>query len=309
MLSLVIPVYRNEGSIPSLLDAMDGLRAQVVGDFEVVFVVDGSPDRCYELLREQLPSRSFESQLVLLSRNFGSFAAIRTGLRAARGERFAVMAADLQEPPSLVLEMDAALREEPLDVVVGVRESRGDPLLTRIPSQVFWSLYRRYVVPEMPKGGVDVFGCNVAFRDTLLTLDERHSSLVAQLFWLGFRRRSIGYMRREREHGRSAWTFSRKLSYMMDSIFAFTDLPIRILMRVGGVTMSVAALFGLVVAWGRLSGAIQVPGYAMTIIAIVFLGAVNLFGLGIVGSYAWRTYENTKARPIAIPMRMERFTP
>jgi len=208
-----------------------------------------------------------------------------------------------------VLEMDAALRTEPLDVVVGVRESRADPLLTRIPSQVFWSLYRRYVVPEMPKGGVDVFGCNRAFRDTLLTLDERHSSLVAQLFWLGFRRRAIAYVRREREHGRSAWTFSRKLSYMMDSIFAFTDLPIRILMRVGGFTMLVAAAFGLLVAWGRLSGAIEVPGYAMTIIAIVFLGAVNLFGVGIVGSYAWRTYENTKARPIAIPMRVERFTP
>lgn len=307
MLSLVIPVYKNEGSIPDLLQAVDGLRRSIDGDFEAVFVIDGSPDRCYEVLRDALPDCRFTSQLILLSRNFGSFAAIRTGLQLAKGERFAVMAADLQEPPELVLQMDQVLRADEADVVLGSREGRMDPLMTRLPSQIFWGLYRRYVVAEVPVGGVDVFGCNKVFRDTLLTLDEQHTSLIAQLFWLGFRRKHITYVRQERQHGKSAWTFRKKVNYMMDSVFAFTDLPIRLLIRVGGTTSLLAALFGLGVGVARLSGWIAVPGYAMTMTAIVFLGAVNLFGLGIVGSYAWRAYENTKSRPLAIPMRILQF--
>lgn len=307
MLTLVIPVYKNEGSLPDLLAAIEGLNSKLAGDFEAVFVIDGSPDRCYEILREALPRQPFESQLVLLSRNFGSFAAIRVGLEKGRGQRFAVMAADLQEPPELVLEMNAALLGGEYDVVLGVREARMDPFFTRLASRVFWSLYRRYVVSSMPEGGVDVFSCNKAFRDTLLTLDERHSSLVAQVFWLGFRRHVIAYTRQKREHGKSAWTFSKKVNYMMDSVFAFTDLPIRLLTRLGGVTTVLAAAFGLTVTLARLAGLITVSGYAMTINVIVFLGAANLFGLGIVGSYAWRTYENTKARPLAIPMRSESF--
>ncbi len=192
-------------------------------------------------------------------------------------------------------------------MLIGVREARMDPFFTRLPSQIFWGLYRRYVIPSVPEGGVDIFACNKAFRDTLLTLDERHSSLIAQLFWLGYRSKSVTYVRQKRAHGKSAWTFSKKLNYMMDSVFAFTDLPIRLLIRVGGASAILAALFGVGVALARLFNLIDVPGYAMTINVIVFLGAVNLFGLGIVGSYAWRTYENTKARPIAIPMRVEHF--
>lgn len=307
MLTLVIPVYRNEGSIPDLLEAVAGLHRRLSGEMEAVFVVDGSPDRCFELLRDALPTCGFPSRLALLSRNFGSFPAIRTGLALVESERYAVMAADLQEPPELILQMDRALRDEPVDVVVATRESREDPLSSRVPSHIFWWLYRKYVIPEMPPGGVDVFGCNRAFRDSLLRLDERHSSLVAQIFWLGFRRKLIYYSRRLRQHGKSAWTFKKKLNYLMDSVFSFTDLPIRLLVRVGGTTAVLAGLLGLVVAIGRIAGLISVPGYAMTMLTIVFLGAVNMFGLGIVGSYAWRIYENTKGRPHTLTLSVNQF--
>ncbi|RYZ85790.1 MAG: glycosyltransferase, partial [Proteobacteria bacterium] len=234
MLTLVIPVYRNEGSIPDLLQAIRGLHEQLNSELEVTFVVDGSPDRCYEILRTELPKETFRSKLVLLSKNFGSFAAIRAGLELGTTDRYAVMAADLQEPPELVLQMDKALREEEVDVVIGTREGRNDPFLTRLPAEIFWWLYQKYVVPEVPLGGVDVFGCNRAFRDTLLTLDESHSSLIAQLFWLGYRRKFISYVRQTRQHGKSAWTLRKKVTYLMDSVFAFTDLPIKLLIRVGG---------------------------------------------------------------------------
>ena len=144
-------------------------------------------------------------------------------------------------------------------------------------------------------GGVDMFGCNKAFRDSLLTLNEGHSSLVAQIFWLGFRREIVTYSRRKREHGKSAWTFRKKLNYLMDSVFSFTDLPVRLLVRLGMTGSLVAMLLGVVVLIAKISGMISVPGYAMTILIISFLGSLNLLGIGIVGSYAWRAYENTRS--------------
>ena len=165
--SLVIPVYRNEGSIPELLRTARELDEKLERELEVVFVVDGSPDRSAELLQAELPISGLKARLLMLSRNFGSFAAIRAGLAEASGPYFAVMAADLQDPPEAVLEFFRVLAEERVDVVIGKREGRGDPLLSRWASQLFWYLYRRLVQPEMPPGGVDMFGCNLFFRDRL----------------------------------------------------------------------------------------------------------------------------------------------
>ena len=307
MYSLVIPVYKNEESIPDLLLALDSLDARLGHRLEVVFVVDGSPDRSMELLETRLPGSSFASQLVLLSRNFGSFAAIRAGLAEAEGPYFAVMAADLQEPPELVLEFFEALEGEPIDVVLGTRSARHDPALTRWSSGLFWALYRSIVQPEMPPGGVDVFGCSQAVRDRILVMRESNSSLVGLLLWLGFRRKEVPYQRRAREHGRSAWTWSRKLRYLADSVFAFSDLPVRLLILVGGLGLLVSALFGSLVVVARIAGWIAVPGYAATILTVTFFAALNTLGLGIIGSYAWRAFENTKGRAESIVMRRARF--
>lgn len=309
MLSLIIPVYRNEGSLPDLLIALNQLHNEMDKQIEVVFVIDGSPDRCYEILKDALPNQQYASQLLLLSRNFGSFPAIRAGLSVGNGEYFAVMAADLQEPPELVLQMSQVLQEGETDIVAAVREGRDDPILSKILSSIFWGLYRRLVVSEMPSGGVDIFACNLDFRDQLLKLEERHSSLVAQMFWLGFRRKFIGYKRQKRQHGKSAWTLHKKKNYLMDSVFSFTDLPIRLLTRVGGISTLFSGIFGLIVIAARAFGYIAVPGYTTLISLIVFFGSLNLFALGIIGSYAWRTYENTKGRPLHVVLQQFKYTP
>lgn len=302
MYSLVIPVYKNEGSVPDLLAALTELDRSLRGGLDVVFVIDGSPDRSFELLRASLPGCSFPSRLVLLSRNFGSFSAIRTGLSEARGPYFAVMAADLQEPPDLVREFFRVLESEPVDIVVGTRTQRHDPLLTRWASQLYWFAYRALVQADMPRGGVDVFGCNREFRDQLLGLEESNSSLVGLIFWLGFRRKLIGYERLPRRHGRSAWTVARKLRYMTDSVFAFSDLPVRLLVLIGGIGLLCSAFFSVVVLAARVSGLIPVPGYAATVLLIAFFAALNSLGLGVIGSYVWRAFENTKRRPQAVVM-------
>ena len=298
--SVIIPVYKNEESIPRLVVALTDMSEALAKQLEVVFVVDGSPDKSFEMLKTLLPQLQMPAQLIAHSRNFGSFPAIRTGLASAKGQYFGVMAADLQEPPELLVEFFKALNDAECDVTIGTRSGRSDPLMSRLASSVFWGLYRKLVVKDMPEGGVDIFGCNRIFRDQLLTLEESRSSLIALIFWLGFKRKMIPYTRRAREEGKSAWTLSKKIDYMLDSVFAFTDYPIRLLMKIGALGSAIAVLLAIVVVAGKMTGSIDVPGYAATMITVLLLGALNLFGLGLVGTYAWRSYENSKKRPLAI---------
>jgi glycosyltransferase involved in cell wall biosynthesis len=308
MYSLIVPVYRNVASLPRLIEVISDFPSRVAGPFEAVFVVDGSPDESYALLKRTLASAPFAATLLALSRNFGSFAAIRAGLGAARGRFFAVMAADLQEPPDLALAIFQRLAAGEVDVVLGVRDGRSDPFLSRLAAAAFWRVYRRFVQYEMPPGGIDVFGCNEVVRETLLRLRERNTSLVGLLLWVGFRRSEVSYRRLERYGGgRSGWSFARKLRYMQDSIFAFSDLPIRLLVWLGAAGMAVAVVLGLTIFFARLTGTIAVPGYSALSLLVLFFGAANLASIGLVGSYVWRAFENTKGRPDSIVLWQERF--
>ena len=297
MFSLIIPVYKNAENIPSLFEALVDLSSNLPSALEVIFVIDGSPDESYLRLRERLPTPSFQSQLLTLSRNFGSFSATRAGLAAARGERIAVMAADLQEPPELMVEFDRILGSGDVDIVVGQRTGRSDPLFSRLFSSLFWFAYRRWVQRDVPPGGVDVFGCTDAVRRELVRLEETNSSLVGLLFWVGFRRSLVPYTRRSRTIGRSAWTVGKKVRYLSDSLFAFSDLPIRLLLVIGALGVFISVSYATLVLVAKAFFSIAVPGYAATVALISFFGGLNCLGTGFLGGYLWRTFENSKRRP------------
>jgi glycosyltransferase involved in cell wall biosynthesis len=307
VLTVIIPVYKNAASIPALCDQLAALEIPGSIESRVVFVVDGSPDRSADVLEECLGSSDLSATVIELSRNFGSFAAIRAGLEYAEGDYFAVISADLQEPPALIPAFVERLTAGDVDLVLGRREGRADPLSTRLTAGIFWRTYRRWVQPSMPLGGVDVFACNSAVRATILELEEANSSLVGQLLWIGFRQATVGYERLPRAEGKSAWTFAKKLRYLSDSIFAFTDLPIRFLLFVGiiGCGAVVAAAAAVATTWAL--DLTTVPGYTPIMLAILLVGFVLILGLGIVGSYVWRTYENTKRRPLTIQQSVRTF--
>jgi glycosyltransferase involved in cell wall biosynthesis len=307
MNSLVIPVYKNEANLERLLSELVRLGQQVPGDFEVVFVVDGSPDRCLEILRDRLPALPLRTQLLSLSRNFGSFAAIAAGLERARGVCIAVMAADLQEPPGLALKMFDAMDSGRADVVFGVRGGRSDPWASELTSTLFWFFYRTFVIKDMPPGGVDVFGCTREVRDQLLRLQGIGTNLVALLFWLGYRREFIVYQRQQRLEGKSAWTFRKKLRYSVDSIFNFTDLPIRLLLYAGGLALLLAVAGSALVIFAKLRGDIAVPGYTPIVLAVLFFGALTSIGFGIVGQYLWLGLQIGRRRPNYIVRSAEEF--
>lgn len=305
--SVVVPVYGNEATLAVLIDRLSEVAARLDAPMEAVFVVDGSPDASLLVLRRLLPDAAIPSQVVVHSRNFGSFAAIRTGLAAARGEYLGVMAADLQEPPELMEAFFAALCGGDADIAIGRRTSRADPAVSSLASRTFWSLYRRTINPAIPPGGVDVFGCTREVAGELLRLDEAHSSLVGLLYWVGYRRVEVPYVRAPRPAGRSGWTFHRRVRYLLDSVFSFTDIPISLLSTVGlfgGLLTTIAAAV-VFVAWAI--GRIDNPGYTPLMLVLLFSTFAILSGLGIVGSYVWRTFENSKGRPGSIPMSSEEY--
>ena len=218
--SLVIPVFKNLESLEILLKQVIGINQNFDNKLEVIFVIDGSPDQSEQYLRANLPKIELKSKLITLSRNFGSLSAVVAGIKIASGEFFAVMSADLQDPPELIFEFFSKLSMNDTDVVLGVRSSREDPFFQKLFSNIFWLFYRKFIQKDMPKGGVDIFGFNEKFRNHLLTLDENNTSLIGLIFWLGFKRSFIKY-KRLKSYGRSSWTIGKKYNYFMDSIYFF----------------------------------------------------------------------------------------
>jgi len=295
VLSLVIPIYRSEENIPDLLKAVTDLAHRVA--LEAVFVVDGSPDRSAELLHRELPRQRFVCRLVELTRNFGAFSAITAGMAEGRGDHFAVLAADLQEPPELILDFHKLLSTGDCDVVIGQRISRGDPWLSRTLSGMFWSLFRRLAIRNIPAGGVDTFACTRQVRDSILALPEVDSSLISLLFWVGYRQQKVPFVRRQRTVGKSAWSLAKKLDYAIYSLFNFTDVPIRLLIYSGMLAALSSVVLGAVVLTAKLTGRIPVPGYTAVALLIMFYGGMTMFGLGVVGQYVWLALQNARRRP------------
>ncbi len=307
--SVVVPVYGNAETLGQVIERLVAMDGELGGGLEAVFVVDGSPDDSLTVLQGLLPSCPIPTQVIAHSRNFGSFAAIRTGFRHCRGEWVAAMAADLQEPADLVREFFIALRGGQVDVTVGRRTKRQDPLLSSVLARVFWSLYRRMVHRAIPPGGVDIFGCTATVARQLVALEESHSSLVGLLYWVGYRRLEIPYERQERTSGKSGWSVRRKFRYLLDSVYSFSDLPITLLVLVGALGTVLTLTISIFTVVARVAGLIVVPGYTALMLVTLMSATSILLGLGVVGSYVWRTYENSKARPLAIVMSRELHGP
>ncbi len=301
--SLVVPLFKSEANLPDLFLSLNRLSLLLNSQLEVVFVVDGSPDNSLKILLNQVSQFTFQAQIIELSRNFGSFQAIRIGIEESRGEFIATCSADLQEPLALIVSFFKSLESDECDIALGTRRSRNDGWLNNLTSNLFWKVYKRYVMRDVPNGGVDIFACNLNFKLHLLALKETRSSLIAQVFWLGFRRKFVEYDRAQRTKGKSSWTRKKKVEYMLDSIYSFTDLPIRIVTLAGAIGSIASILIGIGILVLRLLNYIVVPGYTPILLSVLFLGAINLFAVGVVGTYIWRTFENSKARPLAVIAR------
>jgi glycosyltransferase involved in cell wall biosynthesis len=298
--SFVIPVYKNEESLLELLSTLEDTLAGKPFSTEIIFVIDGSPDSSAETLHSIAKSSRLNIKVVTHSRNFGSFAAIRSGLSLAEGSLVGVMSADLQEDPLVVLKLFRSLEIEEADIAFGVRMFRNDPFFSKLVSSSYWHLYRRLINRDIPKGGVDVFACRREVLTQINSMREVNTSLIGLLYWVGYRRVYVEYERNLRKHGKSSWTFKKKLKYMADSVFSFSDLPIRIVRGLGIVGFMFSIFYGTFLVIASIAGKVEVPGYAPIMLAITFGNSSILIALSILGSYLWRVYENSQGRPVAV---------
>ena len=298
-LSIVIPVYYNEGNLNPLYDDLKEKVFNKLGsygfDYELVLVDDGSGDNSYAVMKE-LAKKDDKITTVHLSRNFGSHAAILAGLAHCTGDCAAMKAADLQEPSEMILTMlDEYING--YNVVLAVREDREEGFFQKLFANAYYGVVRRFALENMPKGGFDCFLIDRKVIDVLNIMEEKNTTLMGQILWSGFKTKEIGYLRLKREIGKSRWTLKKKIKLFMDSLFGFSYFPIQFISSVGFIMFIASLVWALIILISRLTGNIDVSGY--TALALIMLGGfgVILISLGIMGEYLWRMFDATRKRP------------
>lgn len=300
MISVVVPVYFNEGSLPDLFQELqsveDILATKDVG-MEWIFIDDGSQDRSLQVLLE-LKRRRPATKVVKLTRNFGAVHASKAGLGMVTGEAFSVLAADLQDAPDLLVTMvDRWLAGA--KYVIAERTDRRDPLVSRCFAWIYYRLIRWLVVPGYPRGGYDVA---LMDRAMLSHLKNSNKNINPSLFayWLGFKPEVIFYERRQRIHGQSRWTFSKRFKYFIDSILGFSIVPIRLILLLGLAIAIPSFGYGMwVVVHALLHGA-DVRGFPTLVALVTFLLGLIIVMLGVIGEYLWRIFDEISRRPEAV---------
>lgn len=296
-LSIVVPVFNSQDSIPHFFARIHEVEQELLKrgvEIELIFTEDGSTDNSFEELKK-LKAQRPSIKVLKLTRNFGAVSASKCAIQHVTGDCFIVLAVDLQDPPELLLEMIEKW-EAGCKYVIAIRKNRKDPLSTKIFSWIYYRLVRMLVVKDYPMTGFDMMMMDKQILPYMQNTGKNiHRSLYAH--WLGFKSETIHYDRPAREHGKSGWTFSKKLKLLIDSLLGFSILPIRVMMGIGLVAAVAGMGYGLITFIGKLYGNIPVPGYTTIIVLITFFSGLIIMMLGIIGEYLWRIFDQTNPSP------------
>ncbi|MBR3749106.1 MAG: glycosyltransferase family 2 protein [Firmicutes bacterium] len=303
-ISIVVPCYNEEEALPlyyeAMLPVLETLRAQGA-DVDFVFVDDGSSDGTLRVLRE-LREKDARCGYVSFSRNFGKEAAMYAGLQHAKGDYVAVMDADLQDPPEMLPDMLRILEESPADDpvdCVGTRRTdrKGEPPIRSFFARCFYRLINRISKTEIVDGARDYRLMTRRMVDAILSLSEYNRFSKGIFSWVGFKTRWLEYVNRERVAGETKWSFRKLFLYSIDGITAFSTAPLAIASFSGMAICAVSFIALLFVFIRALVFGDPVAGWPSMICIILFLGGVQLLGIGILGQYLAKTYLEVKNRP------------
>ncbi len=296
-LSFVIPVFRNEGSITPTFDKLLDLVLALNLDYEFIFVNDGSDDNSMQELIE-LHAKDTKVKVISFSRNFGQVPAIVAGLKEVTGDAVVSMSADLQEPIELIAKMIDKWKSGN-EIVICHRVDREDSFIANNTSKIFYKLMKQ-VNPKMPEGGFDFLLLDKKAVDVLNRIDERNRFFQGDILWLGFSIAFIPYNRLKRTIGKSQWTLSKKLKYFIDGLLNTSYVPIRLMSLIGIIISFLGFIYAFVIAYNRFINNTPFDGWAPIMILILIIGGLIMLMLGIIGEYVWRTYDETRKRPIYI---------
>ncbi len=310
VLSIVVPLYNEEGNVAPLLERIVAIADRLEGapSYEIVLVNDGSTDRTLERIREELARRE-HLVLVNLSRNFGHQLAASAGMDMAAGDAIVLMDGDLQDPPELIAAFVERWRAG-YDVVYAVRRTRkGESPFKLFTARLFYRIIKRLTKVSIPVDTGDFRLMSRRVVDALKRSPERHRFLRGMVSWVGYNQIGIEYDREERYSGSTKYPLPKMLRFAIDGITSFSDVPLRFASYLGFISSAVAFLYALIVIGYKLfslSPPGYTPGWASTIVAVLFLGGVQLISLGILGEYIGRIYDEVKGRPLYLISDIER---
>ncbi|MCI9416084.1 MAG: glycosyltransferase family 2 protein [Eubacterium sp.] len=300
-ITVIVPCYNEEAALHYFYEEMQKVM-DIMQDveFELLFVNDGSKDRTLKVIKE-LAEKDACVSYISFSRNFGKEAAIFAGLEHSDGDLTAIMDADLQDPPSLLPEMYRVIVEEGYDSVATRRVNRkGEPKIRSFFARRFYRLMNRISKADIVDGARDFRLMNRAFVDALLKMGEYNRFSKGLFGWVGFETKWLEFKNVERVAGETKWSFWKLLLYSVDGIVAFSTMPLS-LSAVFGILMCLASAIAIVFIIVRqiLYGG-SAFGWPSMVCIVIFLGGIQLFCIGILGSYLAKTYLEVKKRPIYI---------
>ncbi len=299
VLSVVVPVFDEEGSLEVLHQRVKEALEGAGEPFELVLVDDGSRDGSWVKMRA-LASADPRVVLVRLSRNFGHQLAVTAGVDAARGDAVVLMDADLQDPPELLPSMVAKWREG-YDVVYGRRvRRRGESLFKRASAAAFYRLIRRLTTVEIPADTGDFRLMSRRVVEVLQSMRERNRFVRGLVAWAGYRQVAVEYERAERYTGETKYPLRKMARFAADAVFSFSHAPLRLATLLGLASSTLAFLYALYAVAAALLRWDVVHGWASLIVAVLFLGGVQLLCVGIIGEYVGRIHDEVKNRPLYV---------
>jgi glycosyltransferase involved in cell wall biosynthesis len=302
LVAIVVPVHNERDNLARFHEEVSRIMQSLDCDWEFVFVDDGSKDGSFEILRG-LRERDARVTALRFPRNFGSHVAIAAGIDYSHGDAAVIMAADLQDPPSLIKEFVARWRDG-YDVVWGARSGRDDGKMKAWAMNRFYSLVRRIAIPTYPKGGTGSF-CLIAkpVMDAFRQMNERNRLTFGLIAWAGFRETQVPYHRPRRLVGASSWTLRKMLKAAVDTFVSFSFLPIRAISLLGLLVSALSFLFGFYVLVNKVAFGTRVEGWTSVMLAVLLLGGVQLVMIGVLGEYLWRALDEARGRPLYIVER------
>jgi len=305
-LSIIVPIYNEEEVIPELYRRVTTVMDEIGESWEMVCVNDGSRDRSAQMLAD-LHRADPRVKLVDFSRNFGHQLAITAGLDYAQGQAVVIIDADLQDPPEVIADMLARWREG-YEVVYAVRADRqGESLFKLWTANAFYRLLRSITEVDIPLDAGDFRLMDRQVVLTMRTLRENHRFMRGLSSWVGYKQIGVEYQRAERFAGETKYPVRKMLRLTMDAITSFSYVPLRMATWFG-FSLAVISLIGILITIGlRLSGNNAFYGQATTLVAVLFLGGIQLIFLGILGEYLGRIYDEVKQRPLYIVARTQGF--
>lgn len=296
--SIIVPVYNSENILPKLLERINKIACEQKWNLQLLLIDDGSRDQSFQVISALATKYSFITG-IRLSRNFGHQNAVSVGLKECTGDVVAIIDDDLQDPPELLPKMFEKLNDG-FEVVYGIRKKRKEPPLKIFLYKIFYRVLKRVSMTDIPLDTGDFCVMKSIVVKHMIQMQEKNPFLRGLRSWIGFSQTGFEYERDSRDSGSTNYSLAKLTKLALDGIFSFSVLPLRMVSYLGALGICIAFSYSIYLMIKVAFFSIEVQGFTSIILSILFFGSLNLIGLGVLGEYVARIYDESKNRPLAI---------